>query len=531
MKLKALPKRAHNIFFHTHTVTGIVTSAALFIIFYTGAFALFRHELLRWENPQARFEAPAAVDFSRVLSSIKAANPAFAEAEHFSLRLPNEMVPYVQFFGAEQSEDGSPRRFKALINTAADYQVTLSSGPATTVGETLYELHFFGQLPGGEYLSGFIAVFLLFAILTGVLIHWKNLLQKFYAFTVRGKWKQIWTNAHTVLGIIGLPFQVVYAVTGALFGLLTLLLVPSAFILFGGDTQAVLGAVRPESAIPLREDAPKIDHASLDKYYERVRKQLPGIPVSVITVRHHSRSDGIASFYFDDEMSIGGTGQLTFALNSGEVVSQNLPGESSYTKSVLNIITKLHFGTFGGLLLKGIYFILAMITCFMLLSGVLLWQQARNNKNYTDKQQRFHHRVTKANLAVCLSLFPATSLLFLANKLLPMELAERVFYVNAVFFIGWLLLTLLGLRWNDFRKLNLNYLRLGAIAALAIPIVNGLVTGDWLWKTFASGQYYVGSVDVFWLMAGLAAIGAKSAIQKTKSAPKAKNQPSEPIAA
>lgn len=515
MKLKALPKRAHNIFFHTHTVTGIVTSAALFIIFYTGAFALFRHDLLRWENPQARFEAPAAVDFSRVLSSIKAANPAFAEAEHFSLRLPNEKVPYVQFFGAELSGDGHKHRFKALVNTAQDYQVTLSSGPVTTVGETLYDLHFFGQLPGGKYLSGFVAVFMLFAILTGVLIHWKNLLQKFYAFTIRGKWKQIWTNAHTVLGIIGLPFQVVYAVTGALFGLLTILLVPSALVLFGGDTQAVLGTVRPESAIALNEDAPTEQHASIDTYFAMVKEQVPGMPVSVITVRHYGRSDGIASFYFDDEASIGGTGQLTYALSSGEVVSQNLPGESSYTKSVLNVITKLHFGTFGGLLLKVAYFTLAMITCFMLLSGVLLWQQARANNNYTEQQKRFHHRVTKVNLAVCLSLFPATGLLFLANKLLPMDMSGRVLYVNTVFFLGWLLLSLIGLWWDNFRQLNLNYLRLGAAAALAIPLANGLATGDWLWETLASGAYYVGSVDIFWLMTGLSALVAVVVIEKT----------------
>jgi len=48
MKLKALQPRLYNILFHTHTVSGIVISFALFVIFYAGAFSLFRDELYRW---------------------------------------------------------------------------------------------------------------------------------------------------------------------------------------------------------------------------------------------------------------------------------------------------------------------------------------------------------------------------------------------------------------------------------------------------------------------------------------------------
>ncbi|MEM8890089.1 MAG: PepSY-associated TM helix domain-containing protein, partial [Bacteroidota bacterium] len=40
--------------FHTHTVAGIVISFALFIIFYAGAYSLFRHEIHLWENQELR---------------------------------------------------------------------------------------------------------------------------------------------------------------------------------------------------------------------------------------------------------------------------------------------------------------------------------------------------------------------------------------------------------------------------------------------------------------------------------------------
>ncbi|MEM9991309.1 MAG: PepSY-associated TM helix domain-containing protein, partial [Bacteroidota bacterium] len=164
-----------------------------------------------------------------------------------------------------------------------------------------------------------------------------------------------------------------------------------------------------------------------------------------------------------------------------------------------------HFASFGGLFMKIVYFILSMITCFMLLAGVLLWQAARNNNKYTPKQRQFHHRVTKVYLAICLSLFPATALLFIANKLIGIEMEGRAFYVNSIFFGSWFLLTLIGWRWNDFKQLNRNYLIIGGVASLSIPLANGIVTNDWIWTSFTEEDWYVFSVDITWLFTGATA--------------------------
>ncbi|HAI43900.1 MAG TPA: hypothetical protein DCM40_40295, partial [Maribacter sp.] len=85
-----------------------------------------------------------------------------------------------------------------------------------TLGEFLYRLHFFAQLPHpfGYYLSGFVAFFFLFALLTGIIVHWDKIISNFYVFRPMTKLKTVWTDAHTALGVIGFPFQFVYAVTG-----------------------------------------------------------------------------------------------------------------------------------------------------------------------------------------------------------------------------------------------------------------------------------------------------------------------------
>ncbi|MEM9866790.1 MAG: hypothetical protein AAF765_03800, partial [Bacteroidota bacterium] len=145
-------------------------------------------------------------------------------------------------------------------------------------------------------------------------------------------------------------------------------------------------------------------------------------------------------------------------------------------------------------------------TCYIIMSGVMIWRTARDNKKYTDKQRRFHHRVTKVYLAITLSLFPALALIFLANKAVPLDLEDRVFYVNSIFFSGWLVLTIIGLFWNNYRKLNRNYVFLGSLSGLLIPIANGWVTGDWIWKAIADKQHFVYSVDITWLVIGISGL-------------------------
>ena len=42
--------RIYNILFHTRTVSGIVISVALYVIFFTGSFSFFRDEIANWER-------------------------------------------------------------------------------------------------------------------------------------------------------------------------------------------------------------------------------------------------------------------------------------------------------------------------------------------------------------------------------------------------------------------------------------------------------------------------------------------------
>lgn len=505
-KLKGLASRAYNSMFHTHTVAGIVISFALFVIFYAGAFSLFRHEIIQWENPDMRQPVVEDMDFDAVLERIDSAYQLnFHQVTN--VNFPSEKHPVVSVYGAYNDTDSTTQRMAAYISPK-DGRIQDLNNPLTTVGDTIYYLHYFRQIPAiGLYLAGLVALFFLFAIVTGILIHWRNLLTKFYAFTIEGKWKNIWTNAHTVLGVIGLPFQLMYAVTGAFFGLLTLILLPTVILLYQGDTTKIFAKVQPQQAIQVAKDAPKANHLSLSELANKIKTSYPNHEIKRAQLRNYGRADAVVTWQLDDDKTITAPGVISMNMSDGKVLAAYsiLPDKKTYRSSVTDFIFKLHFANFGSISLRVIYFILSMITCFMIISGVLIWRTARNNNRYTAKQKLFHHRVTKVYLAICLSMFPAFAMLFIANKTVPMEMVGRAALVNAIFFVFWLAITIAGLFWNNYAQQNRNYLILGGFLALLIPIANGIVTGGWVWTTIVSYPS-VAYVDLFWLMAGLTSL-------------------------
>ena len=507
MKLKGLGNRAYNVLFHTHTVAGIVISFALFIIFYAGAFALFRHEIYQWENPETRLVDAPAMDYDQALLKVD----SLYQLDWHSITnvsFPTEDSPVMKVFGAIHDTDTTTERVSAYV-LPGSYQVQDLKTPKTTVGDTIYYLHYFKQIPViGLYISGFVALFFLFASITGILIHWRNLLNKFFAFITEGKWKQIWTNAHTVLGVIGLPFQVGYAVTGAFFGLLTFILLPSVLILYGGDSSKVFNITRPEGKVEVNHDAPEAKHLSIETLLASLQSKYPELAIENVSLRNYGKSDALATFSLDSHTGLTSSGRITMRMADGVIIPEAslMPYEMQYTQLVIYLISKLHFANFGGLVIKIVYFVLAMITCFMIISGVLIWRVARDTAAYSLKQRLFHHKVTKAYLAICLSLFPAFAILFIINKCLPMTLGNRIDAVNLIFFGSWLALTVWGLFWNSYARQNKNYLMLGGLLSLGVPLANGLRTGDWFWQTWQSLPR-VAYVDIFWLFTGLLASG------------------------
>lgn len=373
-----------------------------------------------------------------------------------------------------------------------------------------------------------MAFFFLFAVITGVIVHWKKIVQSFYVFRPQGRWKTIWTDAHVALGMIGLPYQFMFAVTGAyLIVGYTFMLPPVQALIFDGDSQKLQEAMEYEEEKTYEFSWTKLEEqVSVNQYVQKAAESWPNVTLNGLQLINYGDQNMHIKVFGSPNYNqkLLGTGHKTFRATDGTITHVKEPlSKISYLEGAMDTIRRLHFGDFGGYGMKLIYLILGFITCFVILSGVLIWQVARDRKGVTQAKRTFNKWLVHVYVAVCLSLYPITAASFVAIKLFGDDFGDmrRTFLYN-VFFYGWLALSVwfIAMRNNEFT--NRMSLWLGAIIGLLVPIANGMETGNWVWVSRSKGYSQIFVVDLFWILMSLTAFAVlyrRNTIKKKSARP------------
>ncbi|GGF74802.1 PepSY-associated TM helix domain-containing protein [Wenyingzhuangia marina] len=512
-----MDNRKHNILFHTHTVSGIVISVVLYIIFFAGSFSFFRDDIINWErNESTKVSENISFDINQAIDTVQTTKNLYGSdvtfVKHGYERRVNVSISATKDTLA--ATENKTRDFFYLDTQNFSQHNYISS---YSLGEFLYRLHFLAQIkyPIGYYLAGFTAFFFLFAIITGVLIHWKKIISNFYVFRPFAKLKAMWTDAHTALGMIGLPFQFVYAVTGAFFMIKLLLVAPNVMVIYNGNQQELykdLGYTPTDYTFHQQKREKVVDY---NLYLKELEKEWPSFNVTKILIQNFGDTNEHITFegHSDRSLKFNGFGKITYKATNHKVIYQKKPEETtSYLESVKNILYRIHFGDYGGYLLKIISFLLGITSCFVIISGVMIWLVARDKKNVPEKRKRFNKKVVIVYLAICLSMYPITALSFIAVKVFATQMSQSFIY--AFYFIGWLLFTLFFIVKKDIYFTNKWTLKLGSYIGLCIPIVNGICTGNWFWNTLQNQQYQLFFIDVFWICLSLTTLWVGSKLKK-----------------
>lgn len=495
--------RNYNIYFHTHTVSGIVISVVLFVIFFAGSFSFFKDEISNWERNEsvAVTSELSALNIDATLDTIK---------KKYNLQGRSISI----------SQSGGQRRINVSLEGSKDtlatekdkesqyfYVDTKTFKTSTyeesySLGEFLYRLHFLAQIPYpvGYYLSGFVALFFLFAIITGVLLHWQKIVSNFYVFRPKEKLKTMWTDAHTSLGILGLPFQFVYAVTGAFFMIKLVLLAPILMTLYNGDQEKLYRDLEYSSAPYEYKYTPLQIPYHINERIAETKTKWNDFEIKTVKIENYG--DTNMHLTVEGELSakkqFTGNGKIIYQIATGKVIAVKNPyTQTTYLDGVKNVLYRIHFGDYGGYALKIISFVLGIITCFVIISGVMIWLVAREKKNMPEKKRRFNRRVVRIYLAICLSMYPITALTFIASKIFY-PLGRSGLYT--VYFVAWLLLTIFFIIKRKDAFTNKYCLLSGSILGFLVPITNGIVTGNWFWKSFMNSQFQLFFIDAFWIV-------------------------------
>jgi hypothetical protein len=321
-----------------------------------------------------------------------------------------------------------------------------------------------------------------------------------------------------VLGLVGLPFAAMYAITGAFLALLVILLGPTVFVVFDGDTDA-LDATLSGFEMPAHEPTGEpAEMLSFGAYEDAVPASWTeqGIDMTTIIVHGWEDEAGVALVYGHTERSLTQSPRAALDATTGEVLAANDPPTPTALGGTTAAMTNLHYARLGSPFAKVLYFFLALTTSAVILTGNVLWILVRRPKDPRATPQ-LHRILARLTVGVGCGLVAAVPFLFLTTAALPIDLPSLQTWEHAAFFGGWALLIVAAFfgpsavwaaRWQ---------LALGGVLSLLVPIASGL-NGAWPWISAANGWWGILTVDVGFLLMGVALLWTAARLSTDASA-------------
>lgn len=494
--------RHYNIYFHTHTVSGIVISVVLFVIFFAGSFSFFRDEIINWERSESTaVTREIKLDYNKALENLD--KKYVLHGRKITISKPsieNRVAVYME--GSRDTLAPAKQKEGSFFYLDNKNFKSYTYEESYSLGELLYRLHFLAQIPYpvGYYLSGFTALFFLFAIVTGLLLHWKKIVSNFYVFRPKEKLKTLWTDAHTALGMIGLPFQFVYAVTGAFFMIKLLIVAPAVMALYKGDQDKLYKELEYTDTDYKFEYNKLANPFDVEQLINKAKSNWADFEITRVVIQNYGdvNMHVLVEGELPSHKKFTGIGKVVYRVSDGKEIARKNPiTQNGYLDVVKNVLYRIHFGDYGGYALKIVSFVLGIITCFVIISGVMIWLVARQKNNLPEKKRRFNAAVVRIYLAICLSMYPITALAFIGSKIFYPLSQSNLF---RLYFGGWLLLAIFFIIKKNDAFTNRFCLISGSILGFLIPITNGIVSGQWFWTSFMENKIQIFFIDVFWIV-------------------------------
>lgn len=345
-----------------HKWTSLVCTLFLLILCLTGLPLIFHDEIDSALNPDSWAPAdPAAqnLDLDEILDIALENRPG--EVPIFlSFDVDRPVVNVTS--GPSADAPGSQMHFASYDLTSGNLVPPADNGES--VMEFLLQLHtdMFLGLPGMLFL-GFMGLLFVLSIISGVVLY-APFMRKLDFGTVRRKQsaRLKWLDYHNLLGIVAVAWLLVVGLTGVINTL------EEPIIDTWRSSELADLVAENEGAATLGDS-----RASLDAAVDEAVAAAPGMELQFVAFPgsgFSTRSHYAVFLHGRTPVTENIITPVLIHAGTGEVVGlREMPW---YTKA-LSLSRPLHFGDYGGLLLKLIWAVLDILTIILLVSGVYLW--------------------------------------------------------------------------------------------------------------------------------------------------------------
>lgn len=487
-----------------HTWGGLWFTWILFAIFLTGTLGVFDDPISHWMREKGKAgEASASTAESRAHAISLAQNYLTGKApraEFWSIGLPDADDPVLRVFWQEDENAPFQRR---RLDPDTGRELRSDAQRETEGGHHFVHMHF--ELHAGTagiWLVGAATVAMLVALVSGIVVH-KKIFIDFFTFRP-GKGQRSWLDGHNALGVLTLPFLFMISYTGLI--IFWALYMPAGiYARYAGDEERFFAALTegPAPRPMLNVAAPLPELAPLMRRGENAIAREAGF---VVLSHAGDRSASVRVFgRFDpdaesDRLVGRSSGSALFDAATGEIIDVQKPntvrgGKVLATQRTMNA---LHFVRFGGYPMKWLYFLSGLAGAAMLATGSILFMVKRRKRAANDfgaATPRVYRVIEALNVAAVAGLMLACIAYFWINRLLPLDLEARSTREIGLFFVVWLA-TLVHAALRPSQRAWIEQLAATAFLCLALPVLNLLTTGDWLFSALARGDGETAGVEL-----------------------------------
>ena len=485
-----------------HGWSGTILGLLLYVVIFTGAIVVFADEIGAWSRGAVGHEAGLG---TQVDHRFRVAARSVDRTYYENVSIVRSRTGNFNYtFSGHAIDPSSGEEVDALVRMSVDAetgdvlkrwegpvfeQPTESNSALRRFWVQLHE-HLYLPNPYGFFLVCVLGMMMMFAAVSGVLIHKHVIRDAFVA--ARNPARLVGArDMHILAGTWGLPFAILLALTGAFLGFAISVGVPiMAWIGFGGDQQAMLELlIRPQEPVDLTP-APL---AALD-FVIRDAMERTGAAVGSIQISNYDSVGAKISVFMSASPGGIAAQRLEFdGVTRGFEGVQPLLGQAhSLSSTLFGIIRPLHFGDFAGLGSKLVWFGMGLAMAYVNATGMLLWCKRREDQALWQGFRRW--------IMVTIWGLPFAMLVSAVAYFVSVPVADAHFWTPLGILVGACLSIFLGLRSDDAG----NRLRLAnAVLCLALPVLRHLMGGTSWSEALIGGGAEILVIDILLLVMGL----------------------------
>lgn len=462
-----------------HTWSGLLVGWILYLIFLNGTVSYWREEITRWSRPEIAATQSLETVARGAITHLAATAP---KAASWTITLPDERASGAT---ATWKAKGKPAFRRGTDPNA----VTIGpDGKPVTVrdtegGNAFYRLHFdlrYIPVLWGRWVVGFCTMFMLVAIVSGVITH-KKIFTDFFTFRP-GKGQRSWLDAHNALAVLSLPFHAMITYTG----LITLMVLYMPFA--ATANYPTLKAYYAESAPaakppkPSGQAAPLVDIGQVLSAAERTWDG--GKPIVIRIDNPGDKAAVIIAYRRPSETLVDGRHEIVLDGVTGQVRSVSEPHSSGMIAR--GGMVGLHAARFSPMTLRWFFFLSGVAGTAMVATGLVMWTSKRRAKLEGRKHFGFW-LVERLNIGTVAGLPLAMTGFLWANRLLPLNLANRGDWEVHVMALTWLAMLLYAFV-RPPRRAWIEQLSLTGLALVLLPIFDQAATARGLFDSLKAGD-------------------------------------------